>query len=174
MKNLVKACALALALAGATTITAQPQAGDWEFTLGGGGASDQDFESNSMGINGSIGYFYSPNFEIALRQSVNFQGVTSDEEWFGSTMFAADWHFSTNSKFVPFIGLTTGASYTEDDISWSIGPEIGFKYYVHERTFIFLSGEYRWFFDELESLDDNADDGSFAFLIGVGFTVGGR
>src|SRR5687767_9751555 len=117
MKNLIKACALALALAGASSVMAQPQAGDWEFTLGGGGSSDQDFERNSMGINGSIGYFFNEHFELGVRQGVNFSGVTDDEEWFGSTLLAADWHFMTGGKFVPFIGVSTGATYTEDDIS---------------------------------------------------------
>ncbi len=174
MKNVIKSCLFALALASASSTFAQPQAGDWEFTLGGGGASDQDFERGNAGVNGSIGYFYNPNFEIALRQSVDFDALTSDEEWAGSTMLAADWHFVFDSKFVPFIGISTGATYTEDDMSWSVGPELGFKYYVHERTFVFLSAEYRWFFDELEHIDDNSDDGSFAFLVGVGFTIGGR
>ena len=92
----------------------------------------------------------------------------------GSTIVAADWHFTMGGKFIPFIGVATGATYTEEDIAWSVGPEVGFKYYVHERTFIFLSAEYRWFFDDLESIDNNSDDGSFAFLVGVGFTIGGR
>jgi hypothetical protein len=174
MKNHIKSCIIALALASASSALAQPQGGDWEFTLGGGGGVDQDFEAGTGSINGSMGYFFNPNFEVAVRQSINLDALTSDEEWSGSTIVAADWHFVFGSKFVPFIGLTTGLTYTEDDSAWSVGPELGFKYYVHERTFIFLSGEYRWFFDELESIDENSDDGSFAFLVGVGFTIGGR
>ena len=174
MKNLIKSCIIVLALASASSALAQPQAGDWEFTLGGGGTSDQNFERGNAGVNGSMGYFFNENFELGVRQAINFDALTDDEEWFGSTLVAADWHFVFGSKFVPFIGVSTGATYTEDDISWSVGPEVGFKYYVHERTFIFLSGEYRWFFDELEHIDENSDDGAFAFLIGVGFTIGGR
>ena len=174
MKNIIKSCIIALAVASASSALAQPQGGDWEFTLGGGGAADQDFDGGTAGLNGSIGYFFNPNFEVALRQSVALDALTSDEEWAGSTIVAADWHFTVGGKFIPFIGVATGATYTEEDIAWSVGPEVGFKYYVHERTFIFLSAEYRWFFDDLENIDNNSDDGSFAFLVGVGFTIGGR
>jgi hypothetical protein len=173
MKNLIKACALALALSGAIPLMAQPQAGDWEFTLGGSGDADQDFDRGGAGINGSFGYFYNENFEMSVRQSVNFDGRGNDDEWAGSTRLAADWHFLLG-KFVPFVGANFGLTYTEDDSAWGIGPEVGFKYYVHERTFIFALGEYRWHFDELDQLDDTADDGSFAFTVGVGFNVGGR
>jgi hypothetical protein len=171
MKNL--AYALALAVAGAIPVLAQPQGGDWEFTLGGGGTSDQDFDSGGFGLNGSFGYFYNENFEVAVRQSVNFDGRTSDEEWSGSTSLAADWHFLLGS-FVPFVGANVGLTYNEDDNAWGIGPELGFKYYVHERTFIFAMGEYRWHFDKLKDVDNNADDGFFAFTVGVGFNIGSR
>ena len=35
-------------------------------------------------------------------------------------------------------------------------------------------GEYRWLFDDLDDAEDNADDGHFAFTVGVGFNIGGR
>lgn len=173
MKNLIKSSVCALALAGAIPMMAQPQAGDWEFTLGGGGSSDQDFDHGGFGLDASFGYFLTQNFEVALRQNVNFQGFSSDEEWSGSTRVAADWHFILG-QFVPFIGANIGLIYTEDGSAWGAGPELGFKYYVHERTFIFAMGEYRWFFDDLDDAEDNADDGHFAFTVGVGFNIGGR
>ena len=173
MKNLLKCVVCALALAGATSVMAQPQAGDWEFTLGGGGSSDQDFDRGGFGLDGSFGYFMTQNFEVALRQNVNFAGQTDDEEWSGSTRLAADWHFLLG-QFVPFIGANVGIQYNEDASAWGAGPELGFKYYVHERTFIFGMAEYRWFFDDFDDVEDNADDGSFAFTVGIGFNVGGR
>jgi hypothetical protein len=45
---------------------------------------------------------------------------------------------------------------------------------VHERTFVFAMGEYRWFFDDFDDIEDNSDDGSFAFTVGIGFNIGGR
>jgi hypothetical protein len=173
MKNLLKCSVCALALAGATSVMAQPQAGDWEFTLGGGGSSDQDFDRGGFGVDGSFGYFMTQNFEVAVRQNVNFAAQTDDEEWSGSTRLAADWHFVLG-QFVPFIGANIGLVYNEDASAWGAGPEVGFKYYVHERTFVFAMGEYRWFFDDFDDIEDNSDDGSFAFTVGIGFNIGGR
>ncbi len=179
MKNLIKASVLALVVAGATTLMAQPQAGDWEFTLGGGGDVDQEFEAGGAGISGSIGYFINENFEVAVRQNITFSAGghrghdDADEQWSGSTAVAADWHFLLG-KFVPFVGANIGMTYNEDDSTWGAGPEVGIKYYVHERTFIFGMAEYRFNFEDLDDADENADDGHFAFTVGVGFNIGGR
>lgn len=165
---------LALAVAGAIpSAFAQPQAGDWEFTLGGGGSSDTEFENGGVGINGSFGYFFNPNLEAAVRQSINFADSGVDEEWSGSTRVAVDYHFLFD-KLVPFIGANFGLDYNEDDSVWGIGPEAGIKYYVHEKTFLFVMGEYRWLFDDFGDVDNRADDGRFAFTFGVGFNLGGR
>jgi hypothetical protein len=173
MKNLIKRTLFALALASAIPVAmAQPQAGDWEFTLGGGGDTDTDFDRGGFGVNGSFGYFYTPNFEIGVRQNLNFAGRTADEEWSGSTRLALDYHFLLG-RFVPFIGGSFGIDYNEDDDVWGIGPEVGVKYYVHEKTFLFVLGEYRWLFDRLSQADNRADDGRFAVTFGVGFNIGG-
>ena len=173
MKNLIKVTICTLAFAGAAAAYAQPQAGTWEFTLGGQGDSDQDFDRGGFGFSGSAGYFFTDNFEVALRQNVNYNARTDDDEWSGATRAAADWHFLFHERFVPFVGVNFGIDYTEEDNSWGVGPELGFKYYVHERTFILAMGEYRWSFDEIRSIDNNADDGRFIFTLGIGFNVGG-
>jgi hypothetical protein len=170
LKNVLFALGLAAAIPAAM---AQPDAGDWEFTLGGGGGSDSEFRTGSIGVNGSFGYFVNQNLEVALRQNVSFVDAGRDEEWAGSTRVAADWHFLLG-KFVPFVGASFGLDYNEDGSAWGIGPEVGVKYYVYEKTFIFAMGEYRWMFDRLRQVDNNLDDGRFAFVVGVGFNIGGR
>lgn len=174
MTKYIKNALWALALAGGiASATAQPQAGDWEFTLGGGGSSDTDFDNGGVGINGSFGYFYNANISTSVRQSINFVNAGADEEWSGSTRLAVDYHFLFD-KLVPFVGANFGADYNEDDSVWGIGPEVGLKYFVHEKTFLFVLGEYRWLFDDFSQADNNADDGRFAFTFGVGFNIGGR
>jgi hypothetical protein len=172
MKNLFKCLVIALILAAAPAVMAQPSAGDWEFTLGGGGDSDNDFHRGGFSLIGSAGYFFTPNFEAGLRQSVTYDAHTRDDAWAGSTRAAFDYHFLLG-KFVPFVGGNFGLEYNERDSEWAIGPEIGAKYYVYEKTFLFLMGEYRWFFDRLSAIDNNADDGRFLFTVGIGFNVGG-
>lgn len=156
----------------ALPVFAQPETGDWEFTLGGSGSADDDFDTGGFGVNGSFGYFINQNFEASIRQTVNFVG-DRDEEWSGSTRAAIDWHFLLG-KFVPFIGANGGLTYTEDDARWSIAPEIGMKYFVHDKTFIFALGEYRWFPDGIRNFGGNFDHGNFLATIGIGFNLGGR
>jgi len=164
-----------LGLAFALPAMAQPQSGDWEFTLGGGGSADNEFETGGAAVNGSIGYFFNPNLEVGIRQAVGFDKFSEqrDEEWSGSTRAAIDWHF-TLGKFVPFIGANIGIDYNEHDNAWNVAPELGFKYYVYEKTFLFTLAEYRWYWDKLENIDNNADSGRFVFTVGIGFNVGGH
>lgn len=170
LKYTLSALTLAAAIPAAI---AQPQTGDFEFTLGGGGSADNEFNSGGAGVNGSFGYFFTPNLEAAVRQTVNFVDAGASEEWSGSTKLAADWHFLLG-KFVPFVGANFGLDYNEHDSAWGLGPEVGVKYFVYEKTFIFAQGEYRWLFDDFGDVDNNADDGRFAFVVGVGFNIGGR
>jgi hypothetical protein len=174
MKNQIRylfwACAIACAL---ITAKAQPSQGDWEFTLGGGGDSDNEFNHGGFNLAASAGYFFTPGLEAALRQSVVYDSHSSDDSWAGSTRGAVDYNFQLG-KFVPFVGGNFGLDYNERDNEWGIGPEIGAKYYVHEKTFLFAMGEYRWLFDRLRDVDNNADDGRFLFTIGIGFNIGGN
>lgn len=173
IKHLVFACAFACALMNTAHRTyAQPQGGEWEFTLGGGGSADNEFNHGGFNMVGSAGYFFTPNFETALRQQVTYSTGGSDV-WGGSTGLALDYHFLLG-KFVPFIGANIGADYgTRLNGVWGAGPEAGLKYYVYEKTFLFVMGQYRWLFDKLEDVTGHADDGTFAFTIGIGFNVGG-
>jgi hypothetical protein len=171
MKKL-KLIICALGLSSALPLMAQPQSGDWEFTLGGGGSADNEFDTGGFNLTGSGGYFVNQNFEVGVRQGVNFVG-SDDSEWAGSTRLAADWHFLLG-KFVPFIGANIGLDYNEDDSAWNLAPEIGVKYYVYEKTFLFALGEYRWYWDKLRDVDNNFDDGRFAVTVGIGFNVGGH
>jgi hypothetical protein len=172
MTKTLKNSLFALGLAAAVpAVLAQPQAGDWEFTLGGGGGSDTDFNNGGVRVDAGFGYFFNENLEVALRQNISFADSGVDEEWGGSTIAAIDWHFQLG-KFVPFIGANFGLDYNEDDSVWGIGPEVGVKYYVHEKTFLFVRGDYRWLFDDFGEADNNADDGRFNLYFGIGFNFG--
>ena len=53
----------------------------------------------------------------------------------------------------------------------------GFKAYVDEKIAGIGSSAFavqRFNFEDFDDADDNADDGHFAFTVGVGFNVGGR
>lgn len=41
-------------------------AGNWEFILGGGGATDKDFDNSFGGLNFSVGYYLGDAFEVSV------------------------------------------------------------------------------------------------------------
>jgi hypothetical protein len=169
--NKLKACKLmALALTSAAPVFAQPRDGDWEFTLGGSGTANQDFNHGGFGVDAGLGYFFNPNLEVGVRQNLTYNSDAASE-FSGSTRAAVDWHFQLG-KFVPFVGANIGMIYNSDDITGELGPELGFKYYVHPETFIMVMGEYRWFFSDFGDIGDNADQGAFVFTVGIGFNFG--
>ena len=47
-----------------------PEAGELEFTLGGSGSNNNDFDAGSFGFNTSLGFFLSDSLEISARQTL--------------------------------------------------------------------------------------------------------
>ena len=148
-----------------------PEQGDWELTLSGNGASDNDFETNTLGVSGSIGKYLTDNVLLGARQSVNWAdiGDGSDDLVSGSTRGFADYVFDLGA-FRPYLGVSVGALYGDGvNDSLAAGPQVGFKYYADENTFIFAQTEYQFAFDSPADADEAFDDGGFNHAIGVGF-----
>ena len=49
--------------------------GNKELLLNGAGASDKDFDSSAFSVEGSLGYFFTKNIEVAVRQSFSLTTV---------------------------------------------------------------------------------------------------
>lgn len=146
-----------------TLALAQQKADNWEFTLSGNGASSNDFDANSIGINGSVGKYLTKEFEVSLRQSISWADAEgSDSVWAGSTRVAVDYHFDLDA-WQPFVGANIGYAYGDIDDSWIASLEGGVKYYVNSTTFIFAMVEYQFL------LEESFGDGSFVYSLGIGF-----
>lgn len=148
-----------------------PRAGEWEVTLGGGGSNDKNFRGGGFNVNGSVGYFFTDNWEVALRQGFGWSdfGNGTSSSWNGSTRAAVDFHFNLD-RFRPFVGLNFGALYgkgTSD--TWAGGIEGGVKYYVLPKTFVFAMAEYAWTFRNIRRADNQFDNGQFIYSLGLGF-----
>ena len=161
------------------------EAGDFEFTLGAGGANDRDFDGTSWNGNASLGYFFTDNLELSVRQSLTYtdignfsdpddedEGDTDGSALSGSTRVALDFHFDLG-RFQPFIGANVGYVYG-DSVSdtFEAAPEAGVKFFVNDTTFIYGLAEYQFFFDESDDADDAFGDGQFVYTVGIGFTFG--
>jgi hypothetical protein len=147
------------------------QRGEREFTVGGAGASNKDFDESFGGVNFSYGWYTSPTQLLVIRQSVNYSNPdNSGQSWNGSTRIAFDQHFATHGAFRPFVGVNAGGVYGDNvRETFAAGLEAGAKFYVQPRTFIYAIAEYGWFFRRARSLDDRFDDGQFNWSLGVGF-----
>ena len=170
---------LGLAALAAVPSAAQAQeygfdAGNWELTLAGQGSNDNDFESTSFGVNGSLGYFFTDNLELAVRQNINYTDALSGGEgsaWNGQTVLALDFHFDLG-RWQPFIGANIGYAYGEStNDTWVAGPEAGVKYFVTQSAFIQLLAQYEFFFDNGDDIDSSFDDGAFFYSLGIGLKL---
>lgn len=146
-----------------------PQVGDWEATLSGSGSSDNDFDTNAIGLTGSLGKYMMDNVLVGVRQTANFADTKDDNTFTGATRVFADYMF-TMGQVQPFIGASLGGIYGEGvNNSFSAGPEVGIKYYPADDTFVYAQTEYQFTFQDTDNLDDSFEDGGWFHGVGVGF-----
>jgi hypothetical protein len=147
-------------------------AGQWEVTLGASGASDKNFDSGSASGAASLGYYLSDHFELAARQTANFfDSGASGSDTNASTSLAADFVFGAGT-FRPLLGASAGYVYGDGvNETWMGGPEAGFKLYVKQDVFLQLLGQYQFFFENSDEIDDQFEDGSFVYslVFGINF-----
>lgn len=163
---------LAPVVAMAQGVTVGPQAGDRELTLSGTGGSKSSMDAAHFGILGGLGWFYTDELELGVRQGVNYVDLpsTSDNRLNGSTRGFADYHFAVSERARPFVGASLGYTYGGGvhDSPFG-GVEAGLKYYVRPKTFIMGAVEYQYFFTNLGHIDDGFKEGAFVYTLGIGY-----
>jgi hypothetical protein len=177
MKRILTLAGCLLGLALPLTVVAQNEApfaatpGMGEFTIGGGGASNTDFDDSFGALEFSYGQYLSQNSMWALRQSLNYVNPDDgDNGWNGATRLAYDYHLSSDARTRPFVGINAGRIYGENvNDTWTAGLEGGAKFYVKSQTFVYALASYDWLFDRGEQLDDRFDDGRFSWSLGIGY-----
>lgn len=148
------------------------QAGEYEFSLGGNGVSNQDFDNSAGGVGASLGYYLTDQLEVLLRQSITYSNPSpGGTVWNGSTRGALDLHFTSPWAPVrPFVGVNLGGVYGDAvEDTWAAGLEAGAKFYVQPKTFIYVMGEYSWFFEEATEADNRFNDGQYLWSVGLGY-----
>lgn len=144
---------------------AQFEAGNWALTLAGSGSNDQDFDGGSAAFSGSLGYFFSKEFEVGVRQGITWTDATGGDgsAWTGDTRIFADYHFDMD-RWQPYVGVFGGYVYGDvAEESWVGGPEVGVKYFVNSTTFIDVNAAYAF------NLEEGLDEGAFFYQLGIGF-----
>ncbi|MBS0632611.1 MAG: outer membrane beta-barrel protein [Verrucomicrobia bacterium] len=142
-----------------------------EFTIGGGGGANTEIDSSFGSVNLSLGQYTTENNLWSLRQSVMYVNPDGgSQSWNGWTRLAYDRHFGTTGAWRPFVGVNAGRIYGDAvHDSWTAGLETGAKYYVTPRTFVQLTVEYGWFFDNGDNFDTQFHDGQWSWGVGVGY-----
>lgn len=149
------------------------RATDWEFTLGGSGASDNDFNNSLGGVNFAVGNYLTDSLELSVRQSVSYSNGSggNDSSYDASTFAALDYHFGVE-RLRPFVGVNFGGLYGDNtNDTWAAGVEAGLKFYVKPTTFLYALVNYAWNFDDGHKATDNFNDGAFLWSVGVGFSL---
>ena len=161
----------ATAIAQTAVVDTTRRAGEREFTLGGNGASNTDFDESYGGINFGYGWYTSPTQEFVLRQSISYANPSNGgQSWNGSTRLAFDQHLADRGALRPFVGVNIGGVYGDSvRETFAAGLEAGAKFYVQPRTFVYAIAEYGWFFRRARSIDDRFKDGQFNWGLGIGF-----
>lgn len=141
-----------------------PVAGDYEFRLSGSGGSTKSFDDNTFGGTAAIGWYWTDNIQLSVRQSGGF-GLVKDgpDTWNGSSVVAADYVFDLG-RWRPFVGAFIGAVYGKDvDFDGVAGGEAGVKWYANPLTFIQGDVSYG------PTFTDGFNGGSFEYTLGIGF-----
>lgn len=144
---------------------AQPATGDWELTLGGGGAMARSNANNmTANLQGSLGYYLTDQWEVGARQAFQWDNRTDAVN--AATDAFVDFNFNTGGPLVPFLGAAIGLNYGDGPNDWDAGPEGGIKYYIKEKAFLFALAQYRFPFR-----DGALDDGNWRFALGLGLNL---
>ena len=149
----------------------------WELQLGGTASNGPDFNGFNAAANVSVGYYLTDNLEIRGVQSLTYTDIGVTGSGKGSALNAAtrvalDLHFplGDQSQFVPYIGGNIGYVYGDSvKDTGEAGPEAGLKIYVNPKTFVFVSVEYEFFFNENSSAGAAISNGQFVYGLGIGF-----
>ena len=155
-----------------TSAQAFQSKGDSALMLGGSFFKAQGADGGNLNLDVGYGYFLSENWEIGILQNVGYTIIKDDDDiWWASTIPYFNYNFRVKEAFQPFLGAFIGASYNKDDATGTIGPQLGFRSFVTDSTYVVVKYRYEWFFDELDydEIEDNSSSGNHVVTLGVGF-----
>ena len=152
------------------TVAGAQVRGPWELELSGSGANGHKFNGFNGALNGDIGYFFSNEFELGVRQTLVYSdigGVSLN----ASTRVAADLHFplGDQNQFLPFVGANIGYVYGHGVVNtFEAAPEGGLKWFFSNDWFLFGQIEYQFFFRSGHGAGSAFKNGEFVYTLGLG------
>jgi hypothetical protein len=148
---------------------AQYQTGSQELTLSGSGVSDNSFDRTNLSFDVGYGYFFDPNWQGLIRQSLNIVDQPGDNAYNASTRIGIDYNFNMGN-LRPFFGATAGYMYGDGvKDSFIAGPEAGMKAFLSDSAFVMLAVGYDFIFESTNKARDAFSDGVFNYRLGLGY-----
>jgi outer membrane protein W len=177
MRNVARLFATAVLmgwLLGAGTAIAAPTDGASEVQVSAGFFHSQGSDSGNLNADLSYGYYLTPGWQLGIRQALNYNFIDDHRDfWLTSTTPFINYHFRLTDIIIPYLGGFIGLVWNDRDVTGTIGPQAGVKFFVHESTFLNLGYRYEFFFNRFEAIDNNSSRGNHVLNLGVGFTWGG-
>jgi len=148
---------------------AQYKMGSQELTLSGSGVSDNSFDRTNLSFDVGYGYFFDPNWQGLVRQSLNIVDQPGDNAYNASTRVGVDYNFNVGN-LRPFLGATVGYMYGDGvKDSFIAGPETGLKAFLSDSTFLIVAVGYDFIFEKTNKAKDAFSDGVFNYRLGLGY-----
>jgi hypothetical protein len=171
---LAAALGLFVAVLWTQPIYAAPVASDHEIEAAGSLSHAQGSDVGALTGEVSYGYYLSPGWQIGFRQAVAYTFVDDGpDSWQATSTPFVNYHFRFGENILPFLGIFGGAVWNDKDITGTIGPQAGIKFFLADQTYLGLRYRYEWFFNTFRSAANNKDDGNHVITVGLGFVWGG-
>lgn len=155
-------------------VVAAPSQGASEIQVSGGFFHAEDTDEGSLNVDLSYGYYMTPGWQVGVRQALNYNFIDDRRDfWIATTSPFLNYHFRVTDIIVPYLGGFLGLVWNDRDVTGTLGPQVGVKFFVHDTAFLNLGYRYEWFFDRIRAIDNNASNGNHVFNIGIGLTWGG-
>jgi hypothetical protein len=140
-------------------------AGPFDLTLGGTGTTDKNVHNGGGSLAGGFGWFFTPNFEVSVRDSASYNDFGTGHTWSNEVRGALDFNLNFD-RFQPFVGANVG--YLDGNIRRGTGeaaPEAGLKFFLNNTTYLYGTIEYNFLFN---NSDTTISNGQFAYGVGIG------
>jgi hypothetical protein len=171
MSSVMLAIGLSLATGSATAL---PGDGASEAQVSAGFNHTQGSDTGNLNVDLSYGYYLTPGWQLGFRQAINSTFVDNGRDfWLATTTPFLNYNFRLTNIIVPYLGGFIGLAWNDRDITGTVGPQGGVKFFVHDNTFLNLGYRYEIFFSRINTIDNNSSRGNHVANLGVGFTWGG-
>ena len=161
-------------LLSAGTVNAAPGQGASEVQVSAGFFHSEGSDSGNLNADFSYGYYLTPGWQLGIRQALVYNFIDDERDfWLASTAPFINYNFRLTDIIVPYVGAFIGLVYNDRDVTGTIGPQAGVKFYVHDRAFLNLGYRYEFFFRSFDAIDEGSSRGNHVFNLGIGLAWGG-